>query len=123
METPCFLRPGSAGGLTLAILGLRIDLPIYKNMAMLHPSSPELLRNGEQATATPAVRATSSYDSAIHAGPVCPSLFGVDKAQRTRGGWGRDSALFLGHHPCPSLLLLQRVSLWASSETQVWHDL
>lgn len=90
METPCFLRSGSAGDMTLTTLGPRIGFLIPKNMAMLPPSSPEVSRNGEQAAAMLVVRTTSSSsDAAIHAGPVCPSaclqLFGVDKGQRTRG--------------------------------------
>lgn len=110
METPCFLRSGSAGDMTLTTLGPRIGFQIPKNMAVLPPSSPEVSRNGEQAAATLVMRTTSSSsDAAIHAGPVCPSvrlqLFGVDKEQRTRGAWGRDSVLLLVLPPCPSLLL------------------
>lgn len=48
METPCFLRSGSAGDMTLTTLGPRIGFLIPKNMAVLPPSSPEISRNGSQ---------------------------------------------------------------------------
>lgn len=50
MEAPCFLRSGSAGDMTLAILGPRIGLLISKSgdMAVL----PRLVRQRCQGTGT-----------------------------------------------------------------------
>lgn len=75
MEVPGFLRSGPAGDTALAVLGSSIGLLTHKagNMAMLPPSSPEVSREREQATATLAVRTTSSQESTVHAGPVMAS--------------------------------------------------
>lgn len=106
MEAPCFLRSGSAGDMTLGHSRAQdrpSDQQVWGHGRAAPPSSPEVSRNGDRAAATLAVRTTSSsYDAAVHAGPVfvCSCLGWTENLGRL--GEGPCPPV---HPPCSSLLL------------------